>query len=275
MLDAPPRPPYKEDREEKTTTDRSSLFPLGINPDTTGAARLIAVCMGYFPEATEGMVRSAIEDFSEEWVGRAVIEYEVGNFRSDRWAYLLGILGKFRDQGGPPRIRPPKPVPGPAAGPAVPRIFIPDRLPAGAWPAEQIEELVNETGQHGAMGTLAQHRLVLAIQEGHVRPEQGVCDLPVPEPEKNRLREQSPNFPRNRPEPPSVTSQVYTMRQSRPTSRARLKLMKPDGSARPAGVEPATFGFEVREAQLRACRSDCSSRPRVAGRSLSAPHFRS
>lgn len=174
----PPQTPPEElktKRETLTDTPPSSSSEIVIpktNPDDPAFTALVARACGLIADATADRVGVTIATYGVEWVGQALDQVESRNRKPNKlpvrsWRYVLGILGNWRREGGPPapptQAPPAPPVRRAAAEPAEP----PSRLTA-----EEVAELVARCESAERMTAyLGRVSLRIALREGAIVPE--------------------------------------------------------------------------------------------------------
>jgi hypothetical protein len=175
----PQTPPEDLKTKRETSTDRppsSSSSGINIpktNPDEPAFAVLVARACGLIPDATPERVGVTITTYGAEWVGQALDQVESRNRKAGKlsvrsWRYVLGILGNWQREGGPP-APPPQAPPAPAARRPAPE----PEAPPSRLTVEEVAELVAQCTSAERM-TVQYGRLALrmALKEGAIGPEQ-------------------------------------------------------------------------------------------------------
>ncbi len=116
----PPGPPSSETRDTTISGGSSSSSIPGPGPPLAAVdPALVARACALIPKATPGRVVDAVANHDAEWVARALDRVEErnrqpGNKPVRSWGFVLGILSRWRKEGGPP---PPDQAPKPQASP--------------------------------------------------------------------------------------------------------------------------------------------------------------
>jgi hypothetical protein len=175
----PPQTPpedLKTKRETSTDTPPSSSSSSEIlipktNPDDPAFAALVARACGLIPDATAERVGVTITTYGAEWVGQALDQVEGRNRKPNKlpvrsWRFVLGILGNWQREGGPPAPSPQAPPAPPVRRPA-PEPAAPSRLTT-----EEVAELVARCASTERMTAhLGRVSLRMALRDGAIGPE--------------------------------------------------------------------------------------------------------
>jgi hypothetical protein len=174
---APPQTPPEGSKQQTTTGSRSSSSPENAQektpePDDPAIAELVGRACRLVPEVTPGQVRTAIGEFTAEWVALALDRVEKRNRTPGKkpvtsWGFVLRILLNRRREGW----EPPAPKPSAALPAAVKAPAAPEGPPRKLLPAE-LAELVAQCSQGPqALRKLVVLQLRSALRDGLVPAE--------------------------------------------------------------------------------------------------------
>ena len=188
--------PGNSESSKTTTPVVESSYPLDpqeIEKLNERASRLV-------PGATPGRVAQAAQDFSAEWLSRALDEVErhnrtPGNKRVWSWGFVLNTLRNFKVMGGPP----------PKAAPDEPAKSLPKEPPKTTDPeppvrlsADELADQIAVTRLPGRAGRIGLDAIRIGLREGAF----GEADLPADVLDllraKKRRRGHLPRPPRRR-----------------------------------------------------------------------------
>jgi hypothetical protein len=183
-----PAPPQTPPREfEQTTTDSPSSSSPEIlpektpegpafsakppTPDDPAIAELVDRACRLIPEVTPGQVRTAIGEYTAEWVSLALDRVEhrnrtPGNKAVRSWGFVLTTLQNRRKEGWTPPAAKPATQP-----PAARKAFAEPLAPQPLLSAEQLAELVEQSSHRDVLGRLAASQIRRAILDGQVPAE--------------------------------------------------------------------------------------------------------